>query len=145
MVSSVEGKVHLVTGTNPVPALACPDTPELAGARSLRRSLDSRQALPYPFSGGMRQRSLIALSPVIRQMGDRVASMRHGSRFGKAGPGGFVENAQVLYSIRRRSPTRRFGGLSIKRGCNARTISMILFGFDRNRGGQNKNKPEKDW
>jgi len=33
----VKGKVHSVTGPIPVPALTCPDTPELAGARSLRR------------------------------------------------------------------------------------------------------------
>jgi len=38
MVSSVKVKAHFVTGPSPIPALTCPDTPELAGARSLRRS-----------------------------------------------------------------------------------------------------------
>jgi hypothetical protein len=54
MFSSIKVKVHLVTGPIPIAALTCPDTTELAGARSLRRSRHgSTHSYGYGFMAGV--------------------------------------------------------------------------------------------
>ena len=45
---------NVVPDPNPIPALTCPDTPELSGARSLRRSRHgSIHSLSYGFTSGI--------------------------------------------------------------------------------------------
>ena len=52
-------RIQFVTGLSPIPALTCPDTPELSGARSLRRSrhgplpASSSHSYSYGFTPGI--------------------------------------------------------------------------------------------
>jgi len=53
-ISTAGWSLRFVTGSSPIPALTCPDTPELAGARSLRRSRHgSTHSYGYGFMAGV--------------------------------------------------------------------------------------------